>query len=180
MGKKEYASKCAFCDVRANFGFPKTKVKKYCSAHRKPGTINLNNGCILCNMNFISGYKLCGDCKLITNLEDAFVLKYIKFHYTRLNNPDDFKLFIVVNSKSSMEYDPEEKLRLLKQTFPDNKIILIIVNFNMQPYYDAKNGTLKTHMIMKLGSDLKVIMNKIRDIHNQAVISFEKSNLFYV
>ena len=153
------------CKRRSSFGYLQESKKLRCREHKLSGMVNLvNGGCLLCSMNF-NHNKLCHSCSEYDSitLAEKFVIQYIKVYYKKLLSNDSFKILLCMNPNSELDYDPYKKLEFLEAEFGTYRVVLIIINFNMDPY--MHENKLIPKMIYKLGNDLRVIKDKIHQIH---------------
>lgn len=170
------------CITRASFGYLPEGIKSRCLLHKIKGMTNLMNGCLLCNMSLINK-RLCNACSRLNpiNLAEKFIIQYIKLYYKTLLDDNSFKLLISVNTNSELGYDPYKRLRLLEIDLNTYRVILIIVNFNMNPY--MQGNKLIPGITCKLMNDLKSIMSMIQYIHYDMVNNVPTdtaSRIFYI
>lgn len=162
-----------WCQINAKFGYPDLRISEYCIRHKKYDMVNLCTGCILCNMNRIN-YKLCTTCKnkfISDNIPDfhklseLIILQYIKCYYDKPADDNSFKILI-----SLCDEITEDKLKLLEKSFGVGKVILIIINFDITPYYESVSGNLKKCLISILLRRCREICDVLESIHSSATI----------
>lgn len=170
------------CIIRPSFGLPSDRIRRRCVSHKTKDMINLMNGCLLCNMNFTYN-KLCYSCSNSGNisLSEKFVFQYIRFYYKQLMEDHSFKVLLSVNTNPELDYNPYERLKLLESQFNMNKIVLIIISFNINQYME--DGKPIPGLVNKLNDDIKVIKDRIQFLHYTLLVQVPletEDRVFYV
>lgn len=154
--------------------------KYYCTKHKQPGMTNPYNRCLLCNLSF-SYTKLCSECKIkydiyssLDRFKNELIFRYIRSKYECFLNNEDFNILIHVrnSSESNMtEVTHLIELQSLESKLGHDKILLIVIYFDFNQYFDYAKNNLVASKVRKLEKDLSYIVDEVAKVHTAAFVS---------